>query len=415
MRLKVSVSDLKEGMYVSELDRPWIGTPFMFQGFLIETNEELEQLKSICTFVVVDDRQSKISIESVGQPVDDNITASNGIGVSKLSSHPMGRTANKRISTQDNIGNILATVKEGKPIDIKESQKIVARLVQQSANHNLMMQMSNCRNRKDREAGHSLNTAILAIAFGRHLGHSEDRLRLLGLGAILHDIGKIRVPTEILNKPDKLTDEESAIIRMHPNAGYELLMAMGNVPDEVLIMVRHHHERIDGSGYPNGLKGNDVPLSVGIISLADTYETLTTDNPYQPARTPVQALQLLRTTGVEGFGKDLVQDFMRFMGLYPIGSVVKLSSGDIAVVFSADPKTRMRPLILLVRDENGIEIRPHRLMNLAVLPESKLSINNIVDPRKYAIDTPLIFEKELASQPDLHSGAIHSFTSQIRS
>ena len=397
MRYKVNVGDLQNGMYVTELDRPWVGTPFMFQGFLIETDEELGQLKSLCTFVVVDETQSKIAVGSVGKPVDDSRTTAKADVEPKLSTQPASRPPNARTNVHENIGQMLASAKAGESIDIKESQKIVARLVQQSTNHNLMMQMSNLRNKQDRNAGHALNTAILAIAFGKHLGHSEERLNLLGLGAILHDIGKTRIPNEILNKPGKLTDEELTLIKRHPNDGYEMLMAADKIPDEVLSMVRHHHERVDGSGYPSGLKGNDVPLSVGIISLADSYETLTTDNPYQPALTPVLALQRLRTTGTEIFGKDLVQDFMRFMGLYPIGSAVKLSSGDIGIVFSADPKTRMRPLIMLVLDEKSIEIRPHRLVNLAVLPESKLSISDIVDPRKYAIDTASLFEKELAS------------------
>ncbi len=396
MRYKVNVGDLQSGMYVTELDRPWVGTPFMFQGFLIETDEELEQLKSLCAFVVVDEMQSKVAVGSVGKPLDDSGAKAKAGNEPQLSTHTVDHHPKARTSVQENIEQLLASAKSGGPVDIKEAQKIVDRLVQQSTNHNLMMQMSNLRNRRDRNAGHALNTAILAIAFGKYLGHSEDRLKLLGLGAILHDIGKTHIPNEILNKPGKFTEDELTLIKRHPNDGYELLMAADKVPDEVLNMVRHHHERVDGSGYPYGIKGNDVPLSVGIISLADAYETLTTDNPYQPAFTPIQALQRLRTTGTESFGKDLMQDFMRFMGLYPIGSVVKLSSGDIAVVFSVDPKTRMRPLIMLVRDGKGIEIRPHRLVNLAVLPESKLSISDIVDPRKYSIDTASLFEKELA-------------------
>ena len=397
MRYKVNVGDLQTGMYVAELDRPWVGTPFLFQGFLIESNEELEQLQSICSFVVVDEAQSKTAVGTVGKPADENSTSTQGNAPEPgaLSGQNRERPTAARTSVQQNVGQMLANAKEGKEIDIKESQKIVARLIQQSVNQNLMMQMSNLRNKQDREAGHSLNTAILAVAFGRHLGHSEERLRLLGLGAMLHDIGKSRIAPEILNKPSKLSDAEFAVIKRHPVEGYEMLNAAGNVPDEVLNIVHFHHERVDGSGYPNGIKGDGIPLSVGIISIVDAYETLTTDNPYQPALTPVEALQRLRITGTEGFGKDLVQDFIRFMGLYPVGSVVKLNSDDIAIVLSADPKTRMRPLVMLVRDGKGTEIRPHRLVNLAILPESKLSVAGIVDPRKYGIDTAALFEKEL--------------------
>jgi putative nucleotidyltransferase with HDIG domain len=396
MRYKVKVADLQNGMYVVELDRPWIGTPFMFQGFLIENKEDLEQLQSLCTYVLIDEAQSTIPVESVGEPVDGNVAVAKPDDELKLAANPASQSPITHTSVRENVGQILASAKTGEKINIKESEIIIARLIKQAANHNLMMQMSNLRNKRDRDAGHSLNTAILAIAFGKHLGHAEERLRLLGLGAILHDIGKLRIPKEILNKPGKLTEEEFAIVKRHPNDGYEMLMGSDNIPQEVLTMVRHHHERIDGSGYPSGLQGNDVPLSVGIISLAEAYETLTTDNPYQPAFTPVEAMQRLRMTGTDIFGKDLIQDFMRFMGLYPIGSAVKLNTGDIGVVFSADPKTRMRPVIMLVRDSQSIEIRPHRLINLAVLPESKLAISDIVDPKKYSIDTAMLFEKEMA-------------------
>ncbi len=399
MRYKVDVGDLQEGMYVAELDRPWVGTPFLFQGFLIETKEDLEQLRSVCKYVIVDEAQSKIPLE-VGEPVDgaskpaETETAE---AAAAPPSHGIKPPPVSRTTVRENVGHLLAGAQKDQTVNIPESQKIVARLVQQSKNQNLMMQMFNVRNKQNREAGHSLNTAILAIAFGKHLGHTDDKLQLLGLGAILHDIGKTRVPPEILNKPGKLAEEELATVKRHPDEGYEMLMAAGNVPNEVLNMVRHHHERVDGSGYPQGLKGNDVPLSVGIISIADAYETLTADNPYQPALTPVQALQRLRTTGVEGFGTELLQDFMRFVGLNPIGSVVRLSSGEIAVVFSADPKTRMRPLVLVVRNSEGAEIRPPKLVNLAILPESKLSIIDIVNPAKLSIDTSMIFEKELGN------------------
>ncbi|MDE2234417.1 MAG: HD-GYP domain-containing protein [Gammaproteobacteria bacterium] len=398
MRYKVDVGELQAGMYVTELDRPWVGTPFLFQGFLIETDEELAQLKSICKYVIVDEAQSKVPVDKAGTPLDADAgagkTAAGGTpAAAKPIAPPPPITST---GVRNNVGQLLAGVQKDNTVDIKESQRIVARLIQQSKNQNLLMQMFNLRNKQNREAGHSLNTAILAIAFGRHLGQSEERLQLLGLGAILHDIGKTRIPAEILNKPAKLSDDELAAVKRHPDEGYEMLTAAGNVPNEVLNMVRLHHERVDGSGYPQGLKGNDVPLSVGIISIADAYETLTADNPYQAALTPVEALQRLRTTGIEGFGKELLQDFMRFVGLYPIGSVVRLSSGEIAVVFSADPKTRMRPLVLVVRNPAGAEIRPPKLVNLAILPESKLAIIDIVHPSKLGIDTNGIFEKELA-------------------
>ncbi|MGH8307340.1 MAG: HD-GYP domain-containing protein [Gammaproteobacteria bacterium] len=398
MKYKVDVGDLQTGMYVSELDRSWVGTPFLFQGFLIESDEELDQLKATCSFVIVDEAQSTVEVALMGKPPNDDSAAGPAEkdgGSLKLSDRATDNVATIRGAAQENISQMFASAQQGTGIDIKESQAIVEGLVRQSVNVNLMLQFANLRPKQDRNTVHSMNTAILAIAFGRHLGHSEDRLRLLGLGAILHDIGKTRTPAEILNKPGKLTDAEFAIMKRHPTEGHEMLSALVGVPDEVLDMVRYHHERANGSGYPNGLQGDAVPLSASIIAIVDAYETLTADNIYKPAITPVAALQRLRTSGIDEYGKDVTQGFVRFLGLYPVGSLVELSSGDIAVVFSSDPSKRLRPLVMIVRDRQGMETRPHRMVNLAGLPLDKLSISRVLDPKKHSIDTSSLFENEM--------------------
>ncbi len=402
MRYKVDAGDLRVGMYVAELDRPWLGTPFLFQGFLIESREDLEQLKAICVYVLVDELKSQVTVAGVGKPVDDNAAEASGkppVPGKPAHSPALADNANRLTTThataQQSVGQLLSNAKKGSSIDISESKTIVERLVRQSANLNVIMQLANIRQKHDWNTTHALNTAIFAIAFARHLGHSEDRLRLIGLGAILHDIGKTRVPAEILNKPGKLTDAELAILKRHPADGYEMLKNSSNVPDEVLEIIRCHHERINGSGYPHGLRGDELPVSVCITAVADAYETLTADKPYQAAIMPVDALQRLRASGAEEFGQELIQEFVRFIGLYPIGSLVKLNSGEIAVVISSDPKKRLRPMIMMIRDGQGMNVHPRRLINLAALPEEKLSINTIIDPKQHGIDISMLLAEAL--------------------
>ncbi len=402
MRYKVDAGDLRVGMYVAELDRPWLGTPFLFQGFLIESREDLEQLKAICVYVLVDELKSQVTVAGVGKPVDDNATEASGkppVPGKPAHSPALADNANRLTTThataQQSVGQLLSNATEGGSIDISESQTIVERLVRQSANLNVIMQLANIRQKHDWNTTHALNTAIFAIAFARHLGHSEDRLRLIGLGAILHDIGKTRVPAEILNKPGKLMDAELAILKRHPADGYEMLKNSSNVPDEVLEIIRCHHERINGSGYPHGLRGDELPVSVCITAVADAYETLTADKPYQAAIMPVDALQRLRASGAEEFGQELIQEFVRFIGLYPIGSLVKLNSGEIAVVISSDPKKRLRPMIMMIRDGQGMNVHPRRLINLAALPEEKLSINTIIDPKQHGLDISMLLAEAL--------------------
>lgn len=399
MRYKVKVADLQTGMYVTELDRSWVGTPFLFQGFLIESDEELGQIKSLCTFVIIDDAQSTVPVAQVAQPADGAAAAAGKPDASalKLAEHGSQPVTAVRTAAQAHIGGLFDSAGQGDDLrdKIRESQALVQRLVRQSANPNLMMQLVNLRSAQDRNATHALHTAILAIAFGRHLGHSEERLSLLGLGAILHDIGKLHVPAAILNKPGKLTDAEFDVMKRHPLEGYNILKTVDGVPVEVLDMVRFHHERVDGSGYPQGIKGEELPQSASIIALADTYETLTTPNPYALPLTPVAALQQMRSTGTSGFGQDLLQQFMRFMGIYPIGSLVKLNNNDIAVVYASEAHQRLRPIIIIVQDGQGRPVYPHRVINLATLPTEKLSIAEVVDPMHHKMIVPRVFEQEL--------------------
>lgn len=398
MRYKVKVSDLQTGMYVTELDRSWVGTPFLFQGFLIETDEELSQLKSLCAFVIIDEAQSRVPVAQVGQAPDGaTATPKPDGGALKLEGAGFQPATAVRGAAQSQIGELFNKAGEGQNLTgkIRESQALVHKLVRQSVNPNLMMQLVNLRPAQDRHTSHALRSAILAIAFGRHLGHPEERLILLGLGGVLHDIGKLRVPAAILNKPGKFTDEEYAVVKRHPLDGYEMLKEMEGIATEILDMVRYHHERADGSGYPQGIKGEELPQSASIIGLVDAYETLVAGKPYQPALSPAAAMQQLRVSAGVGFPPELLQEFTRFLGIYPVGSVVKLTSGDIAVVFASDPAKRLRPLILIVQNSQGQTISPHRLVNLAGLPMDKLGITDILDAKSCSVDIPKLFEREL--------------------
>lgn len=399
MRYKVKVSDLQAGMYVTDLDRPWADTPFLFQGFLIESDEDLSQLKSLCTFVIIDDAQSRVAVDGVGEPEGGAPLASAkpDAAALKLGDAGMQPVTAVRGAAQTQIGELFNKAEDSADLagKIHESQILVQRLIRQSANPNLMMQLVNLRPAQDRQTTHALHTAILAIAFGRHLGHPEESLSLLGLGAVLHDIGKLRVPAAILNKPERLTDEEFAVVKRHPLDGFEMLKGLDGIAVEVLDMVRYHHERVDGSGYPQGIKGEELPPFASIIGLVDAYETLTAGKPYQAALGPAAAMQRLRTTAGAGYPVELIQDFTRFLGIYPVGSVVKLSSDDVAVVFASDPAKRLRPLILIVQDARGQPIQPHRLVNLTGLPMEKLTITDILEPKNCSVDIPKLFEREL--------------------
>ncbi|HET7921697.1 MAG TPA: HD-GYP domain-containing protein [Gammaproteobacteria bacterium] len=414
MRHKIEVANLKIGMYVAELDRPWVGSPFLFQGFEIESDEDLAKLREACKFVYVDDLQSSVTVTgAVSEPARtaapaSSVTITSRGGDAAAARPPVfGGHSELKVITKTlavahmTIVHTMDELRMGKSIDSQESKAVVQQLVKHvSTNPNSMLWLTSLQQKHEHTARHCLNVSILAIAFGRHLNLSDEDLNLLGLGAVLHDVGKMRIPKEILDKPGKLTEEEYARIRNHANDGHTVLKLARNIPEPALAIVRSHHERVDGKGYPDGLQGDAVPRLARVVALADAYDMLTGDYPFRTAIPPADALRILRTEGADEFGADLVQEFIKCLGIYPVGSLVQVGSGALGIVMASNPSARLKPLLMMVRDENGQTLKPRTLMNLALLPDDKASnekwnIQSVVDPKKYNIDVAAIVAEEV--------------------
>ncbi|HEX5339805.1 MAG TPA: HD-GYP domain-containing protein [Gammaproteobacteria bacterium] len=410
MRHKTDVADLKLGMYVAELDRPWIGSPFLFQGFEIESDEDLEKLREACKFVYVDDAKSSIPVTGAenrpaAAPASSITVTSRGGAPNKpapFSNHSEIRVITKTLAVAHmTIVRTMDEMRMGKSIDTQESKAVVRHLVKHvSSNPSSMLWLTNLHQKHEYTAQHCLNVSILAIAFGRHLNLSDEELNLLGLGAVLHDVGKMRIPKETLDKPGKLTDEEYAKVKSHAADGHTVLKLARNVPEQALAIVRSHHERVDGKGYPDGLQGEAVPRLARIVAIADAYDMMTGDYPFRTAVPPADALRILRAEGGEEYGADLAQEFIKCLGIYPVGSVVQVGSGALGIVMASNPSARLKPLLMMVRDENGANLNPRTLMNLALLPDDRTSnekwaIQTVVDPKKHDIDVSTIVAEEV--------------------
>ena len=407
MLRKVDVINLRTGMYVAELDRPWVESPFLFQGFIIESEEDLAKLRESCKYVYVDDMK--------GPQLADNRfirrTPSTGakttiVGASQAEkaafTTDVKQMAQTRAKASASVTRVLGDVRLGKSLDTQESKVVVETLVDNiSHNPNSMLWLTNLRQKHERTANHCLNVSILAIAFGRHLGMGEDELNKLGLGAMLHDVGKMRIPPQILDKPGVFTEEERMVVRKHPSDGYGVLKLSKQLPPEVLDIVMHHHERVNGRGYPDGLSGDAVSLPARIVGLVDAYDNLTGDSLYRAVLPPGEALRMLRSDGANEYGRELVEEFIRCLGIYPVGSVVQLQSGAIAMIVSSNLTSRLKPVVLLLRDEDGENVRPRALLNLSTLSEDKLAdkwgIKGMVNPNNIGLDVPGIVAEETST------------------
>ena len=199
---------------------------------------------------------------------------------------------------------------------------------------------------------HCLNSAILSISTGISLGLSEQRLNELGLAGMLHDIGKMLIPKEILNKPGKLTNEEYEIIKEHPVNATKQLKYL--VSTEVLRAIEDHHEKIDGTGYPHGKSNNNINFYAKILSISDVYDALTSDRPYRKSVFPNEVVEYLMGCGDKHFDYEILQHFMKIIVAYPVGTFVKLSNNQLAVVIRNYPENVSRPLVRIINDDGTV-------------------------------------------------------------
>lgn len=230
---------------------------------------------------------------------------------------------------------------------VRHIDAIVERLVESVLDDkNSLVNVNDLRSYDEYTYHHSLSVAVLSIAIGQSYGLPSNELEQVGRSAIMHDIGKTAIPKNILNKPSRLSDKEFVQMKLHSEEGYKYL-ASNHIGDKTLQeIVLLHHEKFDGTGYPLGLKGNQIPLASRIISIADVYDALTSDRPYRSPMQESEAIEFIMANAGTHFDFDIVTAFLRKIDLYPVGSIVELSTGKFAVV--TDNTNSMRPVVRLL-------------------------------------------------------------------
>lgn len=382
---KVSVKFLKIGMYVCKLDRSWLDTPFPFQGFYIRSHNEIKDLQAFCKHVYIDVVKGKTlnSESKLSKPsplLRKNSKARKYIGRSTplVVKHDYYTAEHKPIKSEfSNAHNLMldmtAAVEEtsfnlrvGKGLDLKKTKKIASQVVQSVLrNPNTLVWLTQLKQQGRYIYGHSLKSAIFAAVFGRHLGLQEDKLEVLVTGVLLSDIGKTKICRKLLNKAEPYTDEEIKTVRGHVELGVELLAKDKHIDHNILTIVETHHERFDGSGYPYGLVGNEIPAFGQIAGIVDTYDAMTSKRPFGKLHTPSQAMEALYKQRNKLFSAKLVDEFIQAIGLYPSGSAVQLSDGSVGLVLSHNKQKRLKPEVLVVKDEHGKTLEKPKFVDLS--------------------------------------------------
>ena len=312
-------------MYVSELDRPWTETSFLFQGLLIESAEDIDQLQELCSYVYIDSEDEPASADVVrefGIRTDNQNAGIDEI----LSNFPRGysypvilpveqelESANQAYNAAASVFcSIWNRVRSSKKFSSSEFKSAISRITSSVIrNPDAFLMLRTLCDDRDYNCRHAINSCALVSVFGRYLGLYPDDISVLATGAFLMDIGKARLPEELLNKRGPLTADEQALFYCHTTHGVELLSEVEGLPAAVIDMVQSHHERDNGGGYPAGLDGNQIPVVARIADLIDCFDAITIDRPYKSPLAVVDALKMIMEAVDVDFQKQFVEEFSR--------------------------------------------------------------------------------------------------------
>lgn len=369
MRKSVPVSELRFGMYVAELDRPWTETPFRFQGFVLSSEQQLQTLKKYCKSVVVDSERGTTQADA---PRPGMQYFGKTVHAEKASvEQELGAARTAYSSSHILVEEALNRVRAGRALDAERVRAAVKDLTGSVLrNPDAILLLAQLREKSEYAVSHSLDVSIYMAAFGRFLQLGQAQIELLGYLGLLQDIGKVRLPKTLLEKRGRLTLEEFEQAKLHVNYSVEILRSTAGIPIELPRLATLHHERLDGSGYPNRLQGGDIGMTGAIAAIVDTFDAMTAPRPYADAVAPSAAISSLYKWRGVSFDAGLVEQFIRFIGIFPVGSLVELNSGETGVVISQNPEQRLKPRVMVIRDAKGFELRPQKLLDLSREPKA---------------------------------------------
>jgi HD-GYP domain-containing protein (c-di-GMP phosphodiesterase class II) len=367
LKKRISAQDLRLGMYVVELDRPWLGTSFAFQGFPVTSSDEIDSLRSCCTDVYVDVERDR----SASAQAHATLRGSAVYGEELPLEKELETARDIYGACQETLRELVRQLESELDIDTTLLAAAVSRMAESIRRNPDAMLLLNRLQAKDTHAlARAMDTSILMITFGRFLCYSNERLEALGLAGMLLDIGTVRMePVDYVSRPLYVREPDERV-RAHVDASVQLIESSAGVPRDIATIVAQHHERQDGEGYPRGLKADEISIDGAIAALVDAYAELTCTRPNAEQLTPSNALSLLHKLRGTMFHDALVEQFIQCIGIYPVGSAVELNSGEIGLVIAQNLVRRLQPRVMVVLDRDGAVVRPHRMLDLIKEPRN---------------------------------------------
>lgn len=372
MLKKIAAEKLKPGMYLQALCGSWIDHPFWRSKFVITDPKDIRQIiDSGITEVWINLEMGTDESSDAPAPAAAPAPSPDSVANTKKS---RSTTAPKAVSMSDELQraekichraknaviSMFQEVRMGKAISSDTANEVVQEISLSVMRHpGALISLARLKSADDYTYMHSVAVCALMVALSRQLNLDETQIREAGMAGLLHDLGKELMPTEILNKPGRLTEGEFAIMRGHPEAGHRLLLESNFVGEIPLDVCLHHHERIDGSGYPHGLNGSQISLFAKMGAVCDVYDAITSNRPYKAGWEPVESIQKMTEWCTDQYDEGIFQAFVHSIGIYPIGSLVRLSSGRLGVVIEQSEKSVVKPKVkVFFSTKSGTYIPP---------------------------------------------------------
>ncbi|WP_462076253.1 HD-GYP domain-containing protein [Nitrospira sp. CMX1] len=407
MNKRIGIDELKPGMLVEQLDRSWLNTPFFRHKMTITSANQIAQLKAcgVRTLVVSIEEEHTATqpVNAAPDITDDPAFTVPKETVSVLSivgleeELPIARQTYQAAKTI--VQNAMYDTRLGRAINMDEVNRVISDMSDSILrNPDALTSLTRLKNFDEYTFYHSVNTSILAMSLGRHLEFDRTTLHQIGVGSLLHDIGKTKIPTEILNKPGRFKPDEMEIMKQHVLRGVEILSTTTGLGDSYLRPALEHHERVDGTGYPHRRVRRELSQFGMMAAVVDIYDAMTSDRCYHKGQAAHEALQFLYRLSLEGhLDAVLVQQFIYVVGLYPVGSVVELNTGETGIVKEVHHHAPLAPVVLLVKSAgNTVLSHPKELDLVAQVETPHRKIAAILDSRQVGINPTDYLDKKAA-------------------
>ncbi|MCL2075819.1 MAG: HD-GYP domain-containing protein [Betaproteobacteria bacterium] len=370
MLKRINVSHVKIGMYIHEFCGSWITHPFWRTQFLLSNPEDLRRIRESSLRELWIDTERGLDVDS-GKA---NEEAAKSIPPPPTSVRPEHKPATMRAEIEraakicskarESITSMFQEARMGHAIEPEQAIPLVNEISDSvMRNTDALLSLARLKTADNYTYMHSVAVCALMIALARQMQFSEEDVRNAGLGGMIHDIGKMKIPLDILNKNGKLTDEEFTLMKRHPGMGYDILKESASIPDSVLEVCHAHHEKLDGSGYPRSLQGDTISLFARMGAICDVYDAITSHRPYKEGWDPAESLHKM-SSWKGHLDMYLFRAFVKSLGIYPVGSLVRLNSGRIGVVIEQNESLLAPKIKVFFSTRSNCRIAPE-IVNLA--------------------------------------------------